>query len=102
MPALSRNGIRILDLWELEKPDLEWVEDYYRAEVRPVLTPLAIDPAHPFPQLLNKSLNLNRAARRCKGAARCHKHMGGGADTQNPATDGEIATGGWAPGLRVS
>ena len=58
MPALSKNGIRILDLPELSPPDLEWVEQYYRAEVRPVLTPLAIDPAHPFPQLLNKSLNL--------------------------------------------
>ena len=34
------------------------MEEYYRAQVRPVLTPLAIDPAHPFPQLLNKSLNL--------------------------------------------
>jgi polyphosphate kinase len=58
MPALAKNGIRILDVKELAPSDLEWVEQYYRAEVRPVLTPLAIDPAHPFPQLLNKSLNL--------------------------------------------
>ena len=34
------------------------MQEYYRTQVRPVLTPLAIDPAHPFPQLLNKSLNL--------------------------------------------
>lgn len=58
LPALRKNGICILDLTELEPGDLAWVEQYYRAEVRPVLTPLAIDPAHPFPQLLNKSLNL--------------------------------------------
>ena len=34
------------------------MEEYYHAQVRPVLTPLALDPAHPFPQLLNKSLNI--------------------------------------------
>jgi polyphosphate kinase len=58
MPALAKNGIRVLDIAELDPADLKWVERYYRNEVRPVLTPLAIDPAHPFPQLLNKSLNL--------------------------------------------
>jgi polyphosphate kinase len=58
VPALAANGIRLLELAELDPADLAWVEDYYRTQVRPVLTPLAIDPAHPFPQLLNKSLNL--------------------------------------------
>ncbi len=58
MPDLAANGIRILDPAELNGPDLAWVEDYYRTQVRPVLTPLAIDPAHPFPQLLNKSVNM--------------------------------------------
>jgi polyphosphate kinase len=58
MPALAKSGIRILDITELDPADLNWVEQYYRTEIRPVLTPLAIDPAHPFPQLLNKSLNL--------------------------------------------
>lgn len=58
LPALARNGIRILDVTELDPADLKWVQDYYQTKVRPVLTPLAIDPAHPFPQLLNKSLNL--------------------------------------------
>src|SRR5438093_1372572 len=57
-PALAKSGIRILDLSELELPDMAWLVQYYRAKVRPVLTPLAIDPAHPFPQLLNKSLNV--------------------------------------------
>ena len=58
-PELAENGIRVLEMSELGPEDLEWLQqDYYHAQVRPVLTPLAIDPAHPFPQLLNKSLNL--------------------------------------------
>jgi len=57
-PSLATHGIRILDIPDLDKTDLAWLQQYYRAQVRPVLTPLAIDPAHPFPQLLNKSLNL--------------------------------------------
>jgi len=57
-PELSRNGIRLLDFHELSPDQLQRVQSYYYAEIRPVLTPLAIDPAHPFPQLLNKSLNM--------------------------------------------
>jgi polyphosphate kinase len=56
-PQLARHGIRFLRFAELSKADLGWVENFYRAQVRPVLTPLGLDPAHPFPQLLNKSLN---------------------------------------------
>jgi polyphosphate kinase len=58
VPSLARNGIRFLDPAELNDVDRAFLDDYYRLEVHPVLTPLAIDPAHPFPQLLNKSLNL--------------------------------------------
>src|SRR5262249_10270913 len=47
-PKLAKNGIRILDFSELEAADLESLGEYYRSQVRPVLTPLAIDPAHPF------------------------------------------------------
>ncbi|MBC8096452.1 MAG: polyphosphate kinase 1 [Akkermansiaceae bacterium] len=57
-PALAKNSIRLLEFSELDAADQGWLEEYYRAQVRPVLTPLAIDPAHPFPQLANKSLNL--------------------------------------------
>jgi polyphosphate kinase len=57
-PALAEKGIRFLDFPDLTKCDLDFLERYYHAEVRPVLTPLAIDPAHPFPQLLNKTLNI--------------------------------------------
>src|SRR5262245_2726148 len=58
VPELAKNGMRLLKVPELEKSDRDWVERFYLNEVRPVLTPLAIDPAHPFPQLLNKSLNI--------------------------------------------
>src|SRR6185312_6210491 len=58
MPALAENGFRFLKFNELSPADLKWMDYYYDTQVRPVLTPLAIDPAHPFPQLLNKSLNM--------------------------------------------
>lgn len=56
-PQLASHNIRFLRIAELSKADLDWVEAFYRAQVRPVLTPLGLDSAHPFPQLLNKSLN---------------------------------------------
>ena len=57
-PALAQHHIAIHEISSLNAADLAWVEAFYQSKVRPVLTPLAIDPAHPFPQLLNKSLNL--------------------------------------------
>jgi polyphosphate kinase len=56
-PALAAQGIRFLAFQQLSGSDRAWVENFYRTQVRPVLTPLGLDPAHPFPQLLNKSLN---------------------------------------------
>jgi polyphosphate kinase len=56
-PALAKNGICFVDLDELSEADEAWVDHHYHAQVRPVLTPLGLDPAHPFPKLLNKSLN---------------------------------------------
>ncbi len=58
VPALAKHGIQFLQPEELTAVDRDWLENYYRTQVRPVLTPLGIDPAHPFPQLLNKSLNI--------------------------------------------
>lgn len=57
-PQLAQAGIQFLRLEDLSGEDWQWLEDTYRSEVRPVLTPLSIDPSHPFPQLLNKSLNV--------------------------------------------
>jgi polyphosphate kinase len=55
--ALAKNGIRFLKFDDLSKAEMEWVDHFYQSQVRPVLTPLGLDPAHPFPKLLNKSLN---------------------------------------------
>jgi len=58
VPALAGSGIRFLDVNALGLADRVWVESHYQRQVGPVLTPLGLDPAHPFPQLLNKTLNL--------------------------------------------
>jgi polyphosphate kinase len=58
VPALAKSGIRFLDFAELGPADRVWLESYFQKQVWPVLTPLGLDPAHPFPQLLNKTLNL--------------------------------------------
>lgn len=58
LPALAEKGIRFLHPKDLGKIDHAFVENFYQTEVRPVLTPLGIDPSHPFPQLVNKSLNI--------------------------------------------
>jgi polyphosphate kinase len=57
-PALLKQGIGFLPMRELKAVDLAYVDKFYREQVRLVLTPLGIDPSHPFPQLLNKSLNM--------------------------------------------
>ncbi|MCY2933736.1 MAG: polyphosphate kinase 1 [Planctomycetota bacterium] len=57
-PALARKGIQILAPEDLNEEQNSWLDNYYDTWVFPVLTPLAIDPAHPFPHLHNKSLNL--------------------------------------------
>ena len=48
-PALAGHGISIFDVSDLQRADFDWIEEYYHSKIRPVLTPLAIDPAHPFP-----------------------------------------------------
>jgi polyphosphate kinase len=58
LPALSQHGVYLHSFKELSKSDQEWASDYFRKEVFPVLTPLAVDASHPFPQLQNKSHNL--------------------------------------------
>src|SRR6185295_14182876 len=58
LPALGTHDIHFHDPAKLNGDDRAFIENYYTTQVRPVLTPLGIDPAHPFPQLLNKSLNL--------------------------------------------
>jgi len=58
LPALSEQGVAILKRSKWTKLQREWVRSYFREQVVPVLTPVGLDPAHPFPQVLNKSLNM--------------------------------------------
>jgi polyphosphate kinase len=58
LPALSKHGVYLHDFKGLSKTDQTWATNYFREEVFPVLTPLAVDASHPFPQLQNKSHNL--------------------------------------------
>jgi polyphosphate kinase len=58
LPALQREGIIFRGVKDLSDRELRRIGEVFRREIYPVLTPLAIDPVHPFPHLLNKSLNL--------------------------------------------
>src|SRR5436190_6108195 len=57
LPALAKEGIRFLRRAEWTPAQQEWVRDYFFREMMPVLTPIGLDPAHPFPRVFNKSLN---------------------------------------------
>ena len=57
-PALADQGIRIIDLPELNTAQRAGLRTYFEREVFPVLTPLAVDPGHPFPHISNQSVNL--------------------------------------------
>ncbi len=57
LPALAAENIRFLKRDELNEVQAAWVKQYFREQVLPVLTPISLDPAHPFPRLVNKSLN---------------------------------------------
>ena len=69
-PALHDAGIRVLDLADLHGAAREYALDFYQREVDPLLTPITIDPAHPFPRVLNKALCLAMLLRvKRKGSA---------------------------------
>ncbi|MDO8349621.1 MAG: polyphosphate kinase 1 [Gallionella sp.] len=56
-PALAANGIKFLRRTHWNEAQQAWVKDFFFREVMPVLTPIGLDPVHPFPRVLNKSLN---------------------------------------------
>jgi polyphosphate kinase len=64
LPALEAQGIALHRLEDLDDADHEQLREVFREQIFPVLTPLAVDPGHPFPHLLNKSLNLAVMLRR--------------------------------------
>jgi polyphosphate kinase len=55
-PALAENGIRVLTIDELDSRARSFVEDYCERELDLLLTPVTVDPAHPFPRVINKAL----------------------------------------------
>ncbi|MGI8607984.1 MAG: polyphosphate kinase 1 [Candidatus Dormibacteria bacterium] len=57
-PGLSAAGVRIVRISDLSSGDRSWLKDLFERHIFPVLTPLAVDPAHPFPYISNLSLNL--------------------------------------------
>ncbi len=58
VPQLAEAGVRLSDWSSLDEEDREYLVDVFRREIFPVLTPLAVDPGHPFPYISNLSLNL--------------------------------------------
>ena len=57
LPALREEGVDFLRREDWTEAQVEWVKKYFREQIYPVLTPIALDPSHPFPRLVNKSLN---------------------------------------------
>jgi polyphosphate kinase len=57
LPALEEQGIRLLKREAWSDEQRRWIKRHFKRAIEPVLTPMALDPAHPFPRILNKSLN---------------------------------------------
>lgn len=57
LPALEKENIRLRVVDELSDDQKNWLKRHFKREIMPVLSPLGLDPAHPFPRILNKSLN---------------------------------------------
>ena len=64
LPELRKQGIRLMEWDELDEEARAYAQAYFQREVDPLLTPIAIDPAHPFPRVLNKALCLALLLRR--------------------------------------
>jgi polyphosphate kinase len=57
LPQLAREGIRFLRRHDWSDAQKAWIKAFFLKEIMPVMTPIGLDPAHPFPRILNKSLN---------------------------------------------
>ena len=58
LPALAERGVKLLSMTELGSSEWQVVDDFFESDIFPVLTPLAVDPTHPFPYISNLSLSL--------------------------------------------
>src|SRR5262249_34123899 len=56
LPALAKQGIRVLTIASLDRAGKDSMDLYYMRQVDPLLTPVTIDPSHPFPHVINKAL----------------------------------------------
>jgi polyphosphate kinase len=72
-PALQKAGVHFVSVREVSAAQQRWVDTFFQREIYPILTPLAIDPAHPFPVLLNKSLNIAVLLQDPRQARRAHR-----------------------------
>jgi polyphosphate kinase len=68
-PQLAEHGIRVLGLHELDAEAKSFVEEYCERELDPLLTPVTVDPAHPFPRVINKALCVAFLLRRRRRSA---------------------------------
>jgi polyphosphate kinase len=68
-PALASNGIRVLALNDLDAAGVRFVDEYCDRELDPLLTPVTVDPAHPFPRVINKALCVGFLLRRRRRSA---------------------------------
>ena len=57
IPALAEHGVHFFRRTHWNPTQAAWIQDYFFRELMPVLTPVGLDPSHPFPRVLNKSLN---------------------------------------------
>src|SRR5215831_9662255 len=57
LPALEEAGVRLIRRTEFTAKERDWAARFFAQEIRPLLTPIGLDSAHPFPQVVNKSLN---------------------------------------------
>jgi polyphosphate kinase len=68
-PAMAEQGIRVLGMDELDAEARRFVDEYCDRELDPLLTPVTVDPAHPFPRVINKALCLGLLLRRRRRSA---------------------------------
>jgi polyphosphate kinase len=68
LPALAKHAIRVLPMNDLDSKALEAAKTFYERRVAPMLTPVTVDPSHPFPHVLNKALSIAFLLRRRRGS----------------------------------
>jgi len=75
LPGLAAGGVEYVRLDDLTEAERRHVDTLFRASIAPVLTPLAIDPGHPFPHVHNKSLNIALVIERRNGGPKARRHF---------------------------